>query len=263
MIERRKNLSVEEFRERYAIPGIPVVLEGLAGDWPASHFWTLDFFKRTYGDREVTVYTSGRKTTPRNMLLGSYLEYMEKTDDAVPDYLRAWCLASHPELRAHYRRPPHFPCWTDRLPRDVRPTWKWLYIGPPRSGSAMHRDFMGTAAWNVLFEGEKTWWFYPPDQRAHVYDGEVDVFQPDHARFPLFAEAQGVSCVQRPGDIIFTPSNWWHQVRNETSTLALTENFINETNGQYLCAEDEQDQRTLALFADYGIEPLSMMSLPS
>jgi oxalate decarboxylase/phosphoglucose isomerase-like protein (cupin superfamily) len=69
--------------------------------------------------------------------------------------------------------------------------------------------------------------------------------------------------VQRPGDIIYTPSNWWHQVRNETCTLALTENFINETNGQHLCAEDEPERQLLTLFADHGIKPLSMMSLPS
>lgn len=103
----------------------------------------------------------------------------------------------------------------------------------------------------------------PPHQTARVYVGEVNAFHPDYVEFPSFAEAEGLACVQRPGDIIFTPSNWWHQVRNETSTLALTENFINETNGQFLCAEDESDRRMLKLFADYGIEPLSMMSLPS
>lgn len=160
-VERRKNLSVEEFRDRYAIPGVPVLLEGLAEEWPARGLWTLDYFKRRYGGTEVTVYTSGRKTTPRNMPLRSYMEYMENTRDEIPDYLRAWCLSTFPELRAQYRTPPHFPCWTDRLPQEVRPTWKWLYIGPPRSGSAMHRDFMGTAAWNMLFEGRKEWRFYP------------------------------------------------------------------------------------------------------
>jgi oxalate decarboxylase/phosphoglucose isomerase-like protein (cupin superfamily) len=62
-----------------------------------------------------------------------------------------------------------------------------------------------------------------------------------------------LSCVQRPGDIIFTPSNWWHQVRNDTCTLALTENFINETNGHCLCAdpEDEEERRLLTLFAEH------------
>ena len=254
VVERRRNISVEEFWARYAIPGVPVLLEGLAEEWPARNLWTFDFFRQHYGAKDVTVYAGTRKTTPRIMKLGSYLEYMENTQDEIPDYLSRWCFSSDfPELGAQYRRPPHFPCWTDRLPREIRPAWKWLYMGPAGSGSAMHSDFMGTAAWNMLFAGQKEWRFYPPDQRSQVYSGEVDAFRPDRVKFPLFAEAEGLSCVQRAGDIIYTPSNWWHQVRNGTCTLALTENFINETNGHCLYAEpdDEQERRLLMLFAEY------------
>jgi histone arginine demethylase JMJD6 len=162
-VERRKNISAEEFWARYAIPGVPVLLEGLADDWPARSLWTFDFFKQNYGGHDVAVYPGARKISPKTMRLGSYLEYMQNTRDENPDYLSRWCFSSSfPELDAHYRRPPHFPCWTDRLPSEIRPAWKWIYMGPPRSGSAMHRDFMGTAAWNVLFVGEKTWRFYAP-----------------------------------------------------------------------------------------------------
>jgi len=109
----------------------------------------------------------------------------------------------------------------------------------------------------MLFVGEKVWRFYPPHQTSHVYAGEVNAFRPDPDRFPLFSEAEGVSCVQGPGDIVFTPSNWWHQVRNETCTLALTENFINETNGHCLYAEpgDAQECRLLMLLAQYTPAP--------
>lgn len=240
-VERRKNISVEEFRDRYAIPNVPVVLEGLADEWPARALWTFDFFKEHYGAHDVTIYTGERKTKPRIMKLGSYLEYMHGTRDENPDYLSRWCLADFPELAAQYQRPPHFPCWSDHLPSEVRPTWKWLYMGPRGSGSELHRDFLGSSAWNMLLAGEKTWHFYPPSEP--------------------FSGKGGVVCVQRPGDIIFTPSDWWHEVRNETSTLALTENFVNETNARYLRADDEQDRRTLKLLAHH-IESLSLMSLP-
>src|SRR5947209_214798 len=251
-VERRKNISAEEFWTQYAIPGVPVVLEGLADDWPARRLWTFDFFKQHYGRVDVTIYAGERKTKPRPMQLGAYLDYMEHTEDESPDYLTRWCFSSaFPELAAQYRRPPHFPCWTDLVPHEVRPSWKWLYMGPRGTGSVMHRDFMGTAAWNVLFAGEKTWRFYPPHQKSHVYAGEVDAFRPDYVQFPLFAEAEGLVCVQRPGDIIYTPSKWWHQVRNESCTLALTENIISEHNGQHLCAEDEQDHRFLKVFIEH------------
>jgi len=247
-----------EFTERYAIPGIPVLLEGLADDWPALRLWTFDFFARNYGGRTVTVYAGSRKVNGRPTKLGAYLKYMEETSDEIPDYLSRWRLSSSlSALRAHYRRPAHFSCWSDRLPRRLTPTWKWLYFGPRNTGSAMHIDFMGTAAWNALFVGTKTWRFYPPDQTSLVYKGEVDAFLPDPDRFPLFAEARGLSCVQGPGDVVFTPSNWWHQVRNETCTLALTENFVNDTNAHHLNAEpgDTHERRLLRLLLQYAPDP--------
>ena len=254
-VERRTNISVEEFRERYAIPGIPVLLEGLADDWPARRLWTFDFFRQNYGTTNVTVYPGPRKSAGHIMKLSAYLDYMEHTRDAVPDYLSRWRFSSRfPELAAHYQRPPHFPCWSDLLPRKLRPCWKWLYMGPPRSGSWTHIDFMGTAAWNMVFVGEKAWRFYPPHRRSPVYAGETNPPRPNPDMFPLFAEAKGLSCVQGPGDIVFTPSNWRHQVRNESCTLALTENFINDTNGHCLYAEpeDARECRLLMLLAQYA-----------
>jgi hypothetical protein len=37
--------------------------------------------------------------------------------------------------------------------------------------------------------------------------------------------------IQHPGEVIYIPSGWWHVVRNETFTIALTENFGNHPNG--------------------------------
>ena len=188
------------------------------------------------------------------MKLGDYLEYMEHTRDEFPAYASRWrFLSSFPELGTCYRRPPHFSCWSDLLPGEVRPCWKWLYLGPARSGSEMHIDFMGTSAWNVVFVGEKAWRFYPPRETTHVYSGQVNAFRADLNRFPSFSQAEGLSCVQGPGDIVFTPPNWWHQVRNESCTLALTENFINETNAHCLYADpgDAEENRLLTLLAQY------------
>lgn len=37
-------------------------------------------------------------------------------------------------------------------------------------------------------------------------------------------------CTQLPGDLLFTPSGWWHQVKNTKPSLSLTENLVNESN---------------------------------
>lgn len=46
---------------------------------------------------------------------------------------------------------------------DTRPSFRWLIVGPAKSGSTWHKDPNSTAAWNALLEGEKRWIMTPPD----------------------------------------------------------------------------------------------------
>jgi hypothetical protein len=39
-VERRCDLTPQQFSEQYFVPGIPVVLERAAADWPAIEKWT-------------------------------------------------------------------------------------------------------------------------------------------------------------------------------------------------------------------------------
>src|ERR1700722_10079760 len=56
-MERRKDLSLEEFRNHYMRKGIPVVLEGAAKDWDCVKKWSLDYFKELHGDDEALMAT--------------------------------------------------------------------------------------------------------------------------------------------------------------------------------------------------------------
>jgi len=58
---------------------------------------------------------------------------------------------------------------------------------------------------------------------------ETYPFLPDNAK-PL-------EVLQRPGEIIFVPSGWWHQVLNIGDTIAVTQNYLNEQNFQYGLAD--------------------------
>jgi peptidyl-lysine (3S)-dioxygenase / protease len=40
----------------------------------------------------------------------------------------------------------------------------------------------------------------------------VDVQRPDLVRFPRFAHARAVTCTIGPGDALFLPAHWWHEV---------------------------------------------------
>ena len=44
----------------------------------------------------------------------------------------------------------------------------------------------------------------------------VDFDNPDYDRFPRFAEAErnALGVVLEPGDVIYIPNMWWHQVES-------------------------------------------------
>lgn len=42
----------------------------------------------------------------------------------------------------------------------------------------------------------------------------VDLQRPDLERYPLFADAKSVRCRIEPGDMLYMPSFWWHQVQS-------------------------------------------------
>ncbi len=42
----------------------------------------------------------------------------------------------------------------------------------------------------------------------------VDILRPDLERFPNFATAGRVHCVLQPGDVLFMPAFWWHEVQS-------------------------------------------------
>lgn len=61
-----------------------------------------------------------------------------------------------PALLKDYSVPPLFQeDWFDVLERDKRPPFRWLIIGPERSGASWHVDPALTSAWNTLLCGRK------------------------------------------------------------------------------------------------------------
>jgi histone arginine demethylase JMJD6 len=210
---------------------IPLLIKGAMDDWDALHTWDAHYFKENFGSLRVTAHSLKENSDVKTFTVREYMDYIYTCKDEAPYYLRNWQFhLDFPEVRKSYHVPEYFRCLTNELPPEENPKLSWFYIGPARSSSLLHIDVMNTAAWNAVVSGKKLWLFFPPDQDDFLYDGMVNAFYPDFSEHPKYYHASPWVCIQNAGEIVYTPSGWWHAVMNLEPCISITENFINHIN---------------------------------
>jgi Cupin-like domain len=116
------------------------------------------------------------------------------------------------------------PGWFSRRPLDVN-----LWCGVMGTSSGLHADV--TPNCNTQVIGEKHFYLFPPSQARRVYrvsgvtHCRFDPNFPDFGKFPLARAAAGWQCVLTPGESLYIPAGWFHQVTVK-SGWALNVNFF-------------------------------------
>eukprot|EP00834_Sanchytrium_tribonematis_P007496 NODE_685_length_4747_cov_0.548623.p2 type:complete len:365 gc:universal NODE_685_length_4747_cov_0.548623:2759-3853(+) len=110
---------------------------------------------------------------------------------------------------------------------ENRPPNKWIVVGPARSGTTMHQDPVGTAAWNMLLHGRKRWVLFPPETPK----SQIEPFYVNEAAkwfkqiYPQINHKNKIEFIQHAGECVYIPSKWHHVVINLDFTIAITHNF--------------------------------------
>lgn len=228
-IPRCHRPTLEEFEERFAVPGLPVILTGLTDDWVARS-WTPENMARRFPD--VAVEVTPRGSTIEGTKTLSFAEYVQllQAGRAEGDYLTSWCFRRDcPELLQDFRVPTYFQDdWLEELPQlnDMM----WLFLGAAGSGMGLHQDLGHTAAWNAQVTGLKRWALVAPKDEEYLYNGEVCAFKPNRVRHSKFRKAEVWRGDVGAGEILFIPGAWWHQTRNLETGFAITANYVNRCN---------------------------------
>lgn len=140
-----------------------------------------------------------------------------------------------------------------------RPDFRWVVIGPQRTGAPWHTDPARTSAWNALVKGRKRWAIYPPDSPPPGISMGKNGGGREHALnmtslawylhvYPTLAPHQKpIEVIQEEGEVIYVPSGWWHLILNLDTTIAVTQNFVDSHNLMDFMKDLLDDQQDEAL----------------
>ncbi|MEH6592316.1 MAG: cupin-like domain-containing protein [Halioglobus sp.] len=241
----------------------PVILRGLVSNWElvkagkASPEKAMERLESHSTGKPVGVYIAPSETNARffynddctgfnyehkRVDLGDILAQI-RANQGDPDrpycYMNSLTLDEHfPGLREQNDLQFNHPVFTNKKPLAK------IWIGT-ESIAAAHYDVPSNIACCVL--GSRRFTLFPPEQIHNLYPGPmeptpggqvvtmVDFKNPDFERFPRARQALDAAVVVdlEPGDAVFYPSMWWHQVE-ASSPFNIMINFWWRTAPAYM-----------------------------
>ena len=235
-----QSLSGREFYRRFRKPGRPVVLTGLL---EAGERWDLEGLCAQLGHCAFSVRHSGPDhfKLPKHLwtsfgqwkmlTLNQYAELLANRrahkDNIVMAQVPLNGMAMGRDLAARIRELGSWFGLKKLLPQmDL-----FLWLSPSGHREPLHFDEGdGTL---LQLHGRKRITLFPPEQSRNLYPfpffgavepwvSRIDPEQPDLARFPKAARAmeRGIQVEIGPGDLLYIPLMWWHEVK------ALGEDYV-------------------------------------
>ncbi len=218
-IPRIKALAPAAFRERAAL-GLPFLMTGIVDRWPLTaldvqtlrdHYSHLPVRARV-GDYINTAFAADRAMQDMSMV--EYLDLVAAGTEDLPPYL------GNLELR-ELNRLCHWPSYFDK----IGPPRFWL--GPAGTVTPLHCDYddnLFAQIWGTkritLAPPHHDEFLYPNEANAILFGSPFDPEAPDFDRFPLARQATTIACIVGPGDMLYVPAGWYHQVRSLTFSLS-------------------------------------------
>ena len=248
--------SFADIEPALLVSDAPWVARDVAKDWPlvvlgkSQPHQALDYLQKFYQGRPISAFIAephiGGRFFYNDTLDGFNFTQVDTTLDRVLDKLRN--LLQEPSPPALYVGSTNVDAWLPGLRAEndfplqhLNPLVS-LWLGN-QSRVAPHFDFPRNLACCVL--GKRRFTLFPPEQVENLYVGPwdltpagqpismVDTHNPDLARFPRFETAWQAAQIAElePGDVLYMPGMWWHQVEATDDINGLINYWWSETPG--------------------------------
>lgn len=219
-IPRFKMLDRAAFRAQ-AERGLPFMITGLVGRWPLCAF-TPDQLRERFGDVPVRARVGdyiGTAFAPdramQDMTMRAYLDLVASWTGGLPPYVGNLEIN---ELNAMCHWPGYF--------GKMGPPRFWL--GPAGTVTPLHCDYddnIFAQIWGtkriVLVPPHHDEFLYVREANPLLFGSPFDPERPDFDTYPLARAAAPVECIVEPGDMLYVPAGWYHQVRALTFALSV------------------------------------------
>lgn len=205
---------------------LPLKLPGLARSMPAFELWQSDgaLVERA---GHALIEVEHEKKEKRASLQPIELEQKRRISlrDFAGQYRKEeiYAVAAIPqELRPDVLLPPFFDC----SPAYLYTTSSRMWWGHGPISSVLHTDNVDNL--HCLLSGEKRWLLTMPGcgwERTGEYS-RVDPHAVDLKEFPCFANRSWFEAVLKPGDCLFVPHEWAHQVETTGRSISFSINLM-------------------------------------
>jgi Cupin-like domain len=228
------DISPEEFKKEFYIPGIPVVIKNISKNWPAYSKWNWDYFKQLIGDKRVPLYNNVKSDayTPVNSAddyktFGEYVDMIRKGPAGWRIFL--FNIFEHaPQLAKDFT-------WPDEMMKGFVKKYPMLFVGGATSITHMHFDIDVSHILHTQFVGRKKVLLFPYNQQHKLYRKPFEVLsladfsnyyklngKPDYEKFPALKLARGYDLTLTHGDTLFMPAGFWHHMEYIDSGFAMS-----------------------------------------
>lgn len=258
-IDRRSGLATDQFVADYLVTNRPAIITDAMAAWNDWSKWGPDYLNEELGGCDVQVYDNlfdlvDLKTMaeyleenfgkPAGSISQEYVRWYTKFKEA--DFV--WADEAFERIRKDWDHPYFLPSTSYVVPFCQPPNavnaaetlfpYKGLFVSGAGARTRLHRDPWSSDAVLCQLYGSKALSLYAPDQDHYLQNGKdfVDPQSPDLEKFPHFKEARlSYEDVLEPGEVLYIPGGWLHDVQSLTDSISVTWNFVHGVRLDAFC----------------------------
>ncbi|MFG2226534.1 cupin-like domain-containing protein [Streptomyces sp. NPDC048644] len=210
----------------------PMLCTGLLDSWPARAAWHPAALAERHGARRVTalldlpdtgvLFPQDQRRYERELSFAEFVERVETAEPSAPCYLAY--------QRAHEIFDPADCDFAALLPPDGYPTDTRVWIGSAGTRSMLHSDLKDNFFCQLWGEKSVTLLAWRDSRAAYPFpdnlvNSQVDLAAPDLRRFPRLKGAVLHHVRMGPGDLLYIPRGWWHDIRAHSPSVSVNHWF--------------------------------------